>query len=135
MPMYLTRFSYTPAAWAKLIENPVDRTKAVSAGIKSAGGKLHGLWYAFGEQDGFVLSEAPDNVSVAAALAAFGAAGAVSSTSTTVLISTKEMVEALEKAKSVKYSPPGALTCVRPVQEQAPAPSRGFSTHWRLRRT
>ena len=62
MPMYLTRFSYTPAAWAKLIENPVDRTKAVTAAIKSAGGKLHGLWYAFGEQDGFLLSEAPDNV-------------------------------------------------------------------------
>jgi uncharacterized protein with GYD domain len=108
MPMYLTRFSYTPAAWAKLIENPVDRTKAVTVAIKSAGGKLHGLWYAFGEQDGFVLSEAPDNVSAVAALAAFGAAGAVSSTNTTVLISTKEMVEALEKAKSVTYRPPGA---------------------------
>ena len=25
MPLYLTRFSYTPATWAKLMQNPEDR--------------------------------------------------------------------------------------------------------------
>lgn len=28
MPMYLTRFSYTPETWAKLIKNPGDRRAA-----------------------------------------------------------------------------------------------------------
>ena len=28
MPMYLTRFSYTPETWAKMIKNPEDRRAA-----------------------------------------------------------------------------------------------------------
>ena len=28
MPFYLTRFSYTPATWARLIANPEDRRVA-----------------------------------------------------------------------------------------------------------
>jgi len=28
MPLYLTRFSYTPETWAKLIKNPEDRRAA-----------------------------------------------------------------------------------------------------------
>ena len=28
MPLYLTRFSYTPATWAKLMKNPEDRRQA-----------------------------------------------------------------------------------------------------------
>ena len=66
MPLYLTRFSYTPETWARLIGNPEDRRKAAQAYIESVGGKLHGFWYAFGEHDGYNLWEAPDNVSMAA---------------------------------------------------------------------
>jgi uncharacterized protein with GYD domain len=49
MPFYLTRFSYTPETWARLIANPEDRRKAAQGYIESVGGKLHGFWYAFGE--------------------------------------------------------------------------------------
>ena len=28
MPMYLTRFSYTPEAWARMTKNPEDRRDA-----------------------------------------------------------------------------------------------------------
>ena len=59
MPYYLTRFSYTPATWAKLIENPEDRRTAAKEYIEGVGGKLHGFWYAFGEHDGYNLWEAP----------------------------------------------------------------------------
>ena len=72
------------------------------------GGKLHGFWYAFGEHDGWNLWEAPDNVSMAAVALAIGAGGALSSSETTVLLSVEELLEALEKAKSVRYRPPGA---------------------------
>jgi uncharacterized protein with GYD domain len=64
MPFYLTRFSYTPATWAKLIKNPEDRRDAAKQYIESVGGKLHGFWYAFGDHDGYNLWEAPDNVSM-----------------------------------------------------------------------
>ena len=73
MPMYLTRFSYTPETWARLVKNPEDRRAAARQYIESLGGKLHGFWYAFGEHDGYNLWEAPDNVSMAATAIAIGA--------------------------------------------------------------
>src|SRR5688572_25713231 len=108
MPLYLTRFSYTPATWAKLIQNPEDRRAAAKQYIESVGGKLHGFWYAFGEHDGYNLWEAPDNVSMAATALAIGAGGALSSIETTVLLSVEETLAALEKAASIKYRKPGS---------------------------
>src|SRR5688572_19374356 len=55
MPLYLTKFSYTPETWARLIGNPGDRRKAAQSYIESVGGKLHGFWYAFGTHDGYNL--------------------------------------------------------------------------------
>jgi uncharacterized protein with GYD domain len=79
MPLYLSRFSYTPETWARLIGNPEDRRKAAQSYIESVGGKLHGFWYAFGTHDGYTLWEAPDNVSTAAVALAIGSGGALSS--------------------------------------------------------
>ena len=108
MPMYLTRFSYTPETWARLISNPEDRRAAATSYIESVGGKLHGFWYAFGEHDGYNLWEAPDHVSMAAVAVAIGAGGALSSIETTVLMTVEDTLAALEKAGSVKYKPPGS---------------------------
>jgi uncharacterized protein with GYD domain len=107
MSLYLTRFSYTPATWAKLIQNPEDRRTAAKEYIEGAGGKLHGFWYAFGDYDGYTLWEAPDNVSMAATALAIGAGGALSSVQTTVLLTVDETLAALKKASSIKYRTPG----------------------------
>ncbi len=107
MAMYLSRFSYTPETWARMIEKPEDRRKAASAYIESVGGKLHGFWYGFGKNDGWNLWEAPDNVSMAAVALAIGAGGALSSYETTVLLSVEDVMAALGKAKAVRYRPPG----------------------------
>ena len=107
MPLYLTRFSYTPATWAKLIKNPEDRRDAAKQYIESGGGKLHGFWYAFGDHDGYNLWEAPDNVSMAATALAIGAGGALRSVQTTVLLTVEETLAALEKASAIQYRPPG----------------------------
>ena len=108
MPLYLTRFSYTPQTWAKLIENPEDRRKAAETFIASVGGKLHGFWYAFGTHDGYNLWEAPDNVAMAAVAMAISGGGALSSLETTVLLTVDETMDALRKAKQVRYRAPGA---------------------------
>jgi hypothetical protein len=55
----LSRFSYTPEKWARLIASPEDRRTAAQSYIESVGGKLHGFWYAFGTHDGDNLWEAP----------------------------------------------------------------------------
>jgi uncharacterized protein with GYD domain len=110
MPLYLTRFSYTPATWAKLIKNPEDRRAAAQQYIEAVGGKLHGFWYAFGDHDAYNLWEAPDNVSMAATALAISAGGALSSLQTTVLLTVEETLEALHKASSITYRPPGEKT-------------------------
>ena len=108
MPFYLTRFSYTPETWARLIENPEDRRAAAQRYIESVGGTMHGFWYAFGNHDAYNLWEAPDNVSMAAVAVAISAGGALSSLQTTPLLTVEETLAALEKARSVKYTPPGS---------------------------
>jgi uncharacterized protein with GYD domain len=108
MPLYLSRFSYTPETWARLMDNPEDRQKAARSYIESVGGKLHGFWYAFGTHDGYNLWEAPDNVSMAAVALSISGGGALSSFETTVLMSVDETMDALRKAKEVKYQSPGA---------------------------
>jgi uncharacterized protein with GYD domain len=107
MPLYLSRFSYTPATWAKLIKNPEDRRAAAKQYIEAVGGKLHGFWYAFGEHDGYNLWEAPDSVSMAATVLAINAGGALSSIQTTALLTVEETLAALKKASSITYRPPG----------------------------
>ena len=108
MPLYLSRFGYTPETWARLIQNPEDRRKAAQTYIESVGGKLHGFWYAFGSHDGLTLWEAPDNVSMAAVALAIGSGGAVTDLETTVLMTVDETLEALGKAQGVTYRRPGA---------------------------
>lgn len=107
MPLYLTKFSYSPATWAKLIENPEDRRAAATAYIESVGGKLHGFWYGFGAHDGYNLWEAPDNVSMAAVALAISGGGALSEIETTVLLTVEETMDALHKAGQIQYRPPG----------------------------
>jgi uncharacterized protein with GYD domain len=108
MPLYLTRFSYTPQTWARLIERPEDRRKAAQAYVESVGGKLHGFWYAFGAHDGYTLWEAPDNASMAAVALAISAGGALDSHETTVLMTVDETIDALRVAQQIQYEPPGA---------------------------
>lgn len=108
MPLYLTKFSYTPETWARLIAKPEDRRAAAKAYIESVGGKLHGFWYAFGAHDGYNLWEAPDNVSMAAVALAISAGGALSSFETTVLLSVEDTLNALRKVGQVGYRAPGA---------------------------
>src|SRR5215210_523740 len=107
MALYLTRFSYTPETWARLRENPEDRSAAARAYIESVGGTLHGFWYAFGEYDAYSLWEAPDNVSMAAVAVAISAGGALNKFETTPLLTVDETIAALEKSRQISYRAPG----------------------------
>jgi uncharacterized protein with GYD domain len=107
MAFYLTRFSYTPETWARLMKKPEDRRDAARKYIESVGGKLQGFWYAFGEYDGYCLWEAPDNVSMATVGLAITGGGALSKFETTPLLTVEETIEALRRAQKVAYCPPG----------------------------
>ena len=107
MPVFLMRFSYTPETWSRLIQNPEDRRDAARAYIEKVGGTLHGFWYGFGKYEGYAIFEAPDNASVAGAVLAIAAGGALASVETTVLMTVEETLEALAKSKSIAYRRPG----------------------------
>ena len=119
MPLYLGRFSYSTDAMKALINQPQDRSAAAREVAESVGGKLLGFWYAFGEFDGVFLMEAPDNASAAALAMAVGADGALSEVETTVLLDMDEAQDAMRKAATATYRPPGSRALRPPVDEPA----------------
>lgn len=110
MSMYLVRFTQTPATWGRLLEKPEDRRQTLEPLFAAAGGKLHGFWYAFGDADGYVLGEFPDDTVAASTLTKVVASGAFTSVSTTKLLTVEEMLAALRGAGEVPYRAPGATS-------------------------
>src|SRR5690606_16868272 len=108
MPLYLTRFSYTPETWARLISRPEDRAQAARSYIESVGGTLHGFWYAFGTHDGHGVLAAPDYVSMASVAVSIRRGAALSAVEMTELRAVDEPLEALRRAEPAQYLAPGA---------------------------
>ena len=65
---------------------------------------MESFYFAFGDTDAFIILEAPDNLSAAAASTAINATGLVQCR-TVVLLTTEEMDKAVKK--NVKYKAPG----------------------------
>jgi uncharacterized protein with GYD domain len=108
MPHYMTHVKYSKEAVQAMLANPQDRTASVSKLFGAVGGKLHQIFFAFGEDDVVVLYEAPDNTSAAAAILAVAGTGSISAAKTTVLMTMDEAVAAMKKggAASGAYTPP-----------------------------
>ena len=108
MPLYKVDFAYTPETWAALTKAPEDRTEAIRTVAESAGGRLIGLYYGFGETDGFVLVELPDSLSAAAVAMTVLGSGRFKSFKTTEIFTAENAVEAMRRAGAVsaQYRPP-----------------------------
>ena len=106
MAMYMTQFAYTAEAWAQLSKNPQDRSVPVRELAQKLGGKLVGVYYCFGEYDGIVLSEAPDDTTAMALAIAAVTPGHVKAIRTTRLFTVEETMEAMRKAGSAGYQGP-----------------------------
>ena len=107
MGRYLVQVSYSTQGISDLVSNPQDRAAAVRPLIERMGGKLESFDYAFGDYDVVLIAELPDNVSMVALSMAVSASGAVGAIKTTVLIPVNEAVEAMRKAGTAGYRPPG----------------------------
>jgi uncharacterized protein with GYD domain len=107
MASYMIQVAYTPEAWASLVKNPQNRMEAVRPVIERLGGRIEGSWLSFGEYDTIVVAQMPDNASAAALSMAVSAGGAVKAMKTTPLMSAEEGQEAMKKASSAGYRPPG----------------------------
>ena len=106
MPLYMTQFAYTPEAWAALVDNPEDRSVAVRELTEAMGGRLIGWYLSFGEYDGVVISESPDNASAGAAAMAAASRGHLRAVKTTPLFTAEESVELMRRAGGTSFRAP-----------------------------
>ena len=107
MSKYLVRASYTAEGTKGLVKGGggTARRAAIERMMEGLDGKVDGFYYAFGEDDAYVILDAPDNISAAAIALTVNASGAVV-VKTTVLLTPEEMDKAARK--TVKYTPPGS---------------------------
>ncbi|MGQ0655048.1 MAG: GYD domain-containing protein [Betaproteobacteria bacterium] len=106
MPFYLVQASYTQQSVQAMVKAPQDRAAAIRPAIERMQGKLHGMWFAFGEHDVVAIVELPGNVDAAALSLAIGASGSVHGFRTTALLTMAEATEAMRKAGDTGYQPP-----------------------------
>jgi uncharacterized protein with GYD domain len=101
---------YSTEAWSKMIDNPGDRTAAVTKAVAALGGKLEAFYWSFGDDDFLGIIEAPDDIAAGAFSVAVGSSGSLRNLRTIKLISLSDGQKVLEKAKATRavYAPPGA---------------------------
>ncbi len=105
MPKYLFQFSYTAEGVKGLLkEGGSSRRAATDKLAASVGGKVEAYYFAFGDPDGYVIADFPDNATAAAVALTASGSGAVV-VKTTVLLTPEEVDSAVKKSPS--YRPPG----------------------------
>ena len=105
MPKYLAHASYTTEGLKGLLKDGGSkRREAVEQLAKGVGGTVEAFYYAFGDDDLFVILDLPDNVSATIMSLVVNASGAVNA-KVTVLITPEEVDQATKK--SLDYVPPG----------------------------
>ena len=106
MALAMIQFSYKSETVGNLIKNPEDRSLAVGNLVEKLGGKMLGFYYSFGDYDGLLIVDMPDDVSLAATSIAAFAGGGTTKLKTTILMSVKEAMSAMKKATGVKLPQP-----------------------------
>ena len=105
MAKYLAQCNYVGEGLKGLLkEGGSSRRAVVEKLIQSLGGKVEAFYYAFGDTDLYIIIDAPDNISAAAATLTVNATGALT-VKTTVLLTPEEIDAAVKKSPA--YRPPG----------------------------
>lgn len=105
MAKYLWQASYTLDGLRGLMsEGGTSRRAAIEKLTSELGGSVEAFYYAFGEDDVYVIADVPDHVTAAAVSLKVASSGAVR-IKTTVLLSPEEIDQATKT--SVDYRPPG----------------------------
>jgi uncharacterized protein with GYD domain len=106
MAKYLFSATYTPAgAKGLLAEGGSAREKAVERLVKSVGGKVESMYWAFGATDFYLICDLADAAAAAALSLTVSASGAVQ-VGTSPLLTAKDLDEAAKR--TVDYRAPGA---------------------------
>ena len=105
MPKYLFHGSYTPEGFEGLMkEGGTKRREAAEEALTSVGGILDAFYFAFGENDFYIIVDLPDNVATTA-VSFVGNVSGTFSMNTVVLLTPDELDLAVQK--TVDFRPPG----------------------------
>ena len=109
MPKYIAIFTYSSGSWARMVNSPGDRTKALEHMLESVGGSLECLYWALGTHDGYSIFDVPDSVTAEALEKAMEKTGAFKSRTTHELLTQKQLIETLHLARDAAqvYEVPG----------------------------
>jgi uncharacterized protein with GYD domain len=109
MAKYAIFFTYSSDTWARMIQNPGDRSAAVRQLTSAVGGSVESIYWMFGAHDGIVIADAPDSVSAAALSVAVGSTGSFKNLETHELFTQDQLGQMLTRAKNASeaYQPPG----------------------------
>lgn len=103
MPKYLFSASYTNVGVKGLLEvGGSHRSDAVDTLVASVGGTVESFYYAFGDDDAYIIAEVPDEVTAAALSLRISAAG-TATVKTTRLLDPSVIDEVVNR--SVDYTP------------------------------
>ena len=107
MPLYMTQFAYTKEAWATLTHTPEDRSAAMRELLQTGGGRLLSWYLSFGEYDGLLIYEAPDDATAGALILAAAARAHLGVTKTTPLFTGEQSLEIMRRAGGIAFRAPG----------------------------
>lgn len=108
MPKYMLIARYTAeGAKGLLKDGGTKRRQVAEKVIGDLGGTLESFYFGFGSDDAYVIFDAPDSATSAAASLVVSASGAIQAR-TVALITPEEMDDAAKKSTSVDYKPPGS---------------------------
>jgi uncharacterized protein with GYD domain len=102
----MTQFAYTSDAWTAFTKHPEDRTAAIQGLAQKFGCRVESFYYSFGDYDGFLVIDAPDEASVTAMLLAAMSPGHLRATKTTVLMRPPAVMEAMKRAGTATFQGP-----------------------------
>lgn len=106
MAKYLLKVSYSADGLRGVMKDGgTARVKAVETALAGVGGSLETFYFAFGQDDVYVIADVPDHAAAMAMAATVGASGAIDSYETVVLLSPAEVDKAMDL--SVSYVAPG----------------------------
>ena len=75
--------------------------------LESGGGRLHSWYLSFGEYDGLLIYEAPDDATAGALVLAAATRGHLGVTKTTPLFTGEESLELMRRAGGIAFRAPG----------------------------
>ncbi len=105
MTKYLLQASYTTEGVKGLLKDGGSKRREVVEQLtKALGGTVEAFYFAFGEDDVYIICDVPDSVTMTAVALTVNASGAVK-LKTTVLLTTEEVDKATQM--TVNYRAPG----------------------------